>query len=142
MLRLVEDETGSAAVEFLLLSLMLMVPVVYFIVTIGQIQAGMFAVVAAADQAAKVCVSEPEPGQALAAAEEAVAVALGDYGYTAEAVTVDVSCDRPQCPSPGATVSVSVHLSVHLPMVPFGDVLKLDAAHLDASATQKAGRFR
>lgn len=142
MFRLAEGESGSAAVEFLLLSLMLMVPVVYFIVTVGQIQSGMFAVVAAADQAAKVFVSEPERVEALHAAEEAVAVALGDYGYSAEAATVDFSCDRAECPSPGATVSVSVHLSVKLPLVPFGDVLKLDAAHLNASATQKVGRFR
>jgi Flp pilus assembly protein TadG len=142
MSRLAEGESGNAAVEFLFLSLMLMVPVVYFIVTIGQIQAGTFAVVGAADQAAKVYVSEPEPAEALASAEEAVSVALGDYGYSTEAAAVDVACEPTDCSSPGTAVTVTVHLTVKLPMVPFGEVLKLDAARLDASATQEVGRFR
>ncbi|WP_375134948.1 TadE/TadG family type IV pilus assembly protein, partial [Arthrobacter sp. HMWF013] len=47
-------EQGSAVVEFTFLALLLMVPLVYFIITIGQLQGGSFAVVGAADQAAKV----------------------------------------------------------------------------------------
>ncbi|MFK0001335.1 hypothetical protein ACIQTZ_01460 [Paenarthrobacter sp. NPDC090520] len=128
--------------EFILLGLLLMVPLIYFVVTIGQIQGGMFAVVGAADQAAKAYVQQAEPGAARAAAEQAALVAAKDYGFLPDAVALDVSCDRHDCLSAGAAVTVSIQVTVPLPMAPFGDALHLDAARLHASATQKVGRFR
>ena len=65
-------EQGSAVVEFTFLSLLLMVPLVYFIITMGQLQGGSFAVVGAADQAAKVFVAQPDAAGGRAAAEQAV----------------------------------------------------------------------
>lgn len=135
-------ERGSAVVEFTLLSLLLMVPVVYFIVTIGQIQGGSFAVVGAADQAAKVYVLQKDPSQGRAAAEQAALLTLADYGHPAERANVDVACDRPDCLSAGTAVTVTVRLRVPLPMVPFGETWNMDAANLHASATQIVGRFR
>ncbi|GAA5201441.1 hypothetical protein GCM10023346_45830 [Arthrobacter gyeryongensis] len=136
------SERGSAVVEFILLSLLLMVPVVYFIVTIGQIQGGSFAVVGAADQAAKVFVMQEDASQARAAAERTALLTLADYGHPAERAFVDVVCDRGDCLTAGAAVTVTVKLTVPLPMLPFGDTLNLDAANLSASATQIVGRFR
>ncbi|MEZ2392059.1 hypothetical protein AB6813_21455 [bacterium RCC_150] len=135
-------EQGSAVVEFTFLSLLLMVPVVYFIVTIGQIQGGSFAVVGAADHAAKVYVMQKDVSSAQAAAEQAVIMALADYGHPTQRATIEVACDRNDCLSAGAAVTVTVGLAVPLPMMPFGDALRLDAARLDASATQMVGRFR
>ncbi|WP_395797512.1 hypothetical protein [Arthrobacter sp. FW306-04-A] len=129
-------------VEFTLLSLLLMVPVVYFIVTVGQIQGGSFAVVGAADQAAKVYVTRNEASQGRVAAEQAAALTLADFGHSARRATVDVACDRDDCLSAGTAVTVTVKLTVPLPMVPFGEALRMDAAHLNASATQIVGRFR
>ncbi|TDF96994.1 hypothetical protein E1809_09340 [Arthrobacter terricola] len=136
------SERGSATVEFTFLALLLMVPVVYFIVTIGQIQGGSFAVVGAADQASKVYVTRDDPQQSRLAAEQAALLTLADYGHPAERASVDVTCDHEDCNAPGGTVTVTVKLKVPLPMVPFGDSMKLDAAHLNASATQVVGRFR
>ncbi|UVJ38293.1 hypothetical protein NVV90_13690 [Arthrobacter sp. CJ23] len=135
-------EEGSAVVEFTFLALLLMVPVVYFIVTVGQLQGGSFAVVGAADQAAKVFVAQPDAGKAQAAAEQSALIALADHGHGAERATVEISCDRSDCLSAGAAVTATVRLTVPLPMVPFGDTLHLDAGHLTASATQIVGRFR
>lgn len=137
-----ERQRGSAVVEFTFLSVLLLVPVIYFLVTVGQIQGGSFAVVGAADQAAKVYVSQRDSVLAKTAAEQTVLVALQDYGYTTEAATVEISCDRGDCLSAGSAVTVLVRLTVPLPMVPFGDSLRLDAARLSASATQVVGRFR
>ncbi|MDQ0209785.1 hypothetical protein [Arthrobacter bambusae] len=135
-------ERGSAVVEFILMALLLMVPLVYFIVTIGQIQGGSFAVVGAADQAAKVYVMQKDTSQGRVAAEQAALLTLADYGHSAEQALVDVACDRGDCLSAGAAVTVTVKLTVPLPMVPFGEALSLDAANLSASATQIVGRFR
>ncbi|WP_115787210.1 hypothetical protein [Arthrobacter silvisoli] len=136
------NEEGSAVVEFTFLALLLMVPLVYFIVTVGQLQSGAFAVVGAADQAAKVFVAQGDAGTARAAAEQSAVLTLADYGHPAERATLDISCDRADCMSAGATVTVTVNLTVPLPMVPFGDSLRLDAGRLNATASQIVGRFR
>lgn len=135
-------ERGSAVVEFTFLGLLLMVPVVYFIITISQIQGGSFAVVGAADQAAKVFVAQRDERSGRAAAEQAAILAMADYGHPAENARVVVSCDPGDCMAAGSAVTVTVHLSVPLPFVPFSDAFRLNASHLNASATQIVGKFR
>lgn len=135
-------QRGSAVVEFTFLGLLLMVPVVYFIITVGQIQGGSFAVVGAADQAAKVFVAQPDEASGRAAAEQAAVLALADYGHSVESARVEVSCDRGDCMAAGSAVTVTVHLSVPLPFVPFSEAFRLNASQLHATATQIVGRFR
>lgn len=135
-------EQGSAVVEFTFLALLLMVPLVYFIITVGQIQGGSFAVVGAADQAAKVYVAQPDAAAAQAAAEQAVAIALADFGHRPEEATVAISCMPTDCQAAGTLVTASVRLTVPLPFIPFGDAFELSATEVEASATQLVGRFR
>ena len=135
-------EQGSAVVEFTFLSLLLMVPLVYFIITVGQVQAGSFAVVGAADQAAKVFVAQPDAVAGRAAAEQAVLLALADYGYGPANATLDTSCQPADCTAAGSAVTATVQITVPLPFVPFSDALHLNASQLTASATQLVGRFR
>src|SRR6476469_944673 len=137
-----DAERGSAVVEFTFLCLLLMVPVVYFIITVGQLQGGSFAVVGAADQAAKVYVAQPDAASGRAAAEQAVLLALADYGQPAGNGTVDTRCEPADCLAPGSAVTVTVRLTVPLPFLPFSDALHLNASQLSASATQLVGRFR
>ena len=136
-------QRGSAVVEFTFLGLLLMVPVVYFIITVGQIQGGSFAVVGAADQAAKVFVTQPDASSGRAAAEQATMVALADYGHPAANASVEIRCDSGEdCMAAGSAITVTVRLTVPLPFVPFGEALRLNASQLNASATQIVGRFR
>ena len=137
-----DAEQGSAVVEFTFLSLLLMVPLVYFIITMSQLQGGSFAVVGAADQAAKVFVAQPDAAGGRAAAEQAVLLALADHGHSAAEARVETSCAPADCMAPGSAVTVTVHLTVPLPFVPFSDALNLNAGQLSASATQVVGRFR
>jgi Flp pilus assembly protein TadG len=138
----VGSEQGSAVVEFTFLSLLLIVPLVYFIITVGQIQAGSLAVVGAADQAAKVFVAQPDAASGRAAAEQAVLLALADYGYEGASATLETSCQPADCTAAGSAITVTVQLTVPLPLVPFSDGLHLNASQLTASATQLVGRFR
>jgi Flp pilus assembly protein TadG len=135
-------QQGSAVVEFTFLALLLMVPLVYFVITMGQIQGGSFAVVGAADQAAKVYVSQPDAESAQRAAEQAALVALADYGHPAGKAHVSTSCAPSDCQAAGTAVTVTVNLSVPLPFVPFSEGFRLNASDVDASSTQLVGRFR
>ncbi|MGM9474263.1 hypothetical protein ACS5PJ_19940 [Pseudarthrobacter sp. YS3] len=136
------NEEGSAVVEFTFLALLLMVPVVYFIITLGQLQGGSFAVVGAADQAAKVFVAQPDAKSAQAAAEQAAVIALADFGHEAGQARVSTRCDPADCQAPGTAVTVTVNLSVPLPFVPFSDEFRLSSSEVEASSTQLVGRFR
>jgi len=133
-------ERGSAVVEFTFLALLLMVPLVYFVITVGQIQGGSFAVVGAADQAAKVFVAQPDAATAQAAAEQAVAMALSDFGHPADQATMSTTCDPADCEAAGTAVTVSVSLRVPLPFMPFAEGLSV--TEVEASATQLVGRYR
>jgi hypothetical protein len=135
-------EQGSAVVEFTFLSLLLMVPLVYFIITMGQLQGGSFAVVGAADQAAKVYVAQPDARGAQAAAEQAALIALADYGHPAQDAEVHTSCEPADCQAAGTAVTVTVSLRIPLPFVPFNKEFRLNAGDVGASATQLVGRFR
>lgn len=135
-------EQGSAVVEFTFLALLLMVPLVYFIITMGQIQGGSFAVVGAADQAAKVYVAQADAASAQHAAEQAVLIALADYGHPAGNAQISTSCLPSDCQAAGTAVTVTVNLNVPLPFVPFSEELRLNASELKASSTQLVGRFR
>jgi hypothetical protein len=135
-----EHERGSAVVEFTFLALLLMVPLVYFVITVGQIQGGSFAVVGAADQAAKVYVAQPDAATARAAAEQAVSVALSDFGHERGRANMTTSCEPVDCRAAGSAVTVTVSLSVPLPFVPFAD--GLSATEVQASATQLVGQYR
>ena len=135
-------ERGSAVVEFTFLALLLMVPLVYFVISMGQIQGGSFAVVGAADQAAKVYVAQSDPQSAQTAAEQAALIALADYGHPAEDARVSTSCAPADCQAAGTAVTVTVNLIVPLPFVPFSDAFRLNASEVEASSTQLVGRFR
>lgn len=136
-----DDEQGSAVVEFIFLAVLLMIPVAYLILTVAAVQAGAYAVVGAADQAAKVYVLNADEQSARQRAEQAVAMAVSDMGLDPNHATLTLSCDG-GCLTPGSTVTAHVKLRIELPIVAGIPGLNLQAATVDSQATQKVGRFK
>lgn len=134
------DDDGSAVLEFTFLGLLLLVPVIYLVLTVGQLQGGSFAVVGAADQAAKVFVNSDSPEQAYLRAEQAALLAVTDFGFPPEAASVAITCGG-GCLEPGSSVTVAVQLKVPLPLIPTMPGLNTSAATIDSSATQLVERF-
>jgi Flp pilus assembly protein TadG len=137
---LLGDERGSAVVEFVFLGVLLLVPVVYLVLTVGQLQGGSFAVVGASDQAAKVYVDSPTPQEADARAREAARIALADFGFTEDQAVVNIACSG-QCLAPASHVTVVVTLKVPLPLIPAVSGSYPSAATVDSSSTQIVERF-
>nr|WP_231713068.1 hypothetical protein [Arthrobacter sp. zg-Y769] len=100
------------------MGLLLLVPVVYLVITVGQVQAASFAVVGAADAAAKVYAAAPDTGSAEQRAAEAAELALSDFGLQSDGLLMDISCSE-ACLAPGSTVTVSVRFEVPLPGLPW-----------------------
>jgi len=137
-------EAGSASLEFITAGMILLLPLVYLILTMSQLQAGSLAVEGAARQAVRVFVQSDTLGEASARAQRAVDVALADHGLPVGSATVSVGCaPHPgDCLHRGGEVTVTVATSVTLPLVP--PVLDLDVAlaiPMRAVATERVSRF-
>jgi hypothetical protein len=132
-------DEGSAVVEFVALGTLLLVPVVYFVLAVAQVQAGAFGVVAAAQQASQV-LARAEPGALSDTGLTAAAqLAAADQGFAPDRLALRLECSDGACAEPGAVATVHATLEVPLPLVPgFTD---LDVAVLTSSATVVIGRY-
>jgi Flp pilus assembly protein TadG len=130
------DETGSAALEFLTVGLLMLVPLVYLILALGQIQGQSLGVEAAARFGAR----------AIAAGDADVDAILTSvtrqYGIEAFDARVTCASTSVSCREPGDTVQVTVTTRVPLPVVP--PLLGLDrmtSIPVEATAVQKISRY-
>lgn len=135
-------ESGSAVLEFIFLALLLLIPVVYLILTVGQIQGASYATVGAADQAARVYASAENEGQGRDRAGQAAMLAVTEYGFDANSLVLEYVCTDGACLAPGSNITVTVRLQVPLPLVPQLPGMGLAATTVSSSATQIVGRFR
>lgn len=138
------SEEGSAALEFILVGLVLLVPIVYLIVALGAIQGQALGVEAGARQLARAIATSPDPRTADDRADRVIAAIAEEYGIDRRTVTVDIACasGASSCPEAGATLLVTLSASVALPLVPA--VLGLeDVARVPVEATgaQKVSRY-
>ncbi|MER2135067.1 MAG: hypothetical protein ABS910_10375 [Arthrobacter sp.] len=135
-----EEEDGSAAVEFVFLGVLLLIPLIYLIIAAGQVQGAAYAMVGAADHAAKVYAAAPpgaSPGEQATAAAE---LALADFGFDPRALELRISCS-PECGVPGSTVTVTAAMNVPLPIVGLVPGLDLAPVRVDSTSMQTVERF-
>jgi hypothetical protein len=104
-------------VEFVGVGLVMLLPLVHLVVVVSRVQAGSFAVEAAARAAARAHAASPDAAAGAAQARAAVALALGDQGFDAADGAVAVDCSA-ACDAPGTRVTVTVTHPVELPGVP------------------------
>lgn len=130
------DEHGSAIVEFIFAATILLIPMIYLVLAAAALEGGSYAVVSAADQAAKVFAVAENPAQARSNAQAAADRAIANFGFSGSNTTI--SCNS-ECLSPGSVVTVTVSLDVPLPFV--SDYISASAFTVDATAAQRVDRF-
>lgn len=138
--RSMRSDEGSAALEFIVVGVILLVPLVYLVIALGAIQEAMLGTESAARHLARVIATAPNAESAAGAGDEVLAGIIDEYGLDAETVEVTLSCSPriDVCPSAGITVVVTVVTEVRLPLVP--PLLDLDrstAVPVQAEAAQK-----
>ncbi len=111
-------ERGSAMVEFLGVALVLLIPLVYLVVTLGRVQAGAFAAEGAAREAVRAMVTAESMAVGAARAEAAVGIALTDQGFAREGGALTLECTDSPCLTPGGAVGAVVRVEVPLPLLP------------------------
>lgn len=142
--RWVTNDDGSAALEFITIGVILLVPLVYLVVVLGIIQEQSLGAEAAARHTARVIALAPDADTAIERSDQVLAGVADEYGMDADQVEVSLTCVPAgvDCPSAGATVTVTVATTVAMPLVP--PVLGLDEAAsipIAATAVQKVSRI-
>ncbi|WP_206447061.1 hypothetical protein [Agrococcus sp. KRD186] len=143
-MRRLADDSGSASLEFLTVGVLLLVPLVYLVLTLGQIQHAVLGLEGGARHAARTIAQADSHEAGLVAADRALRVAMADAGLAAEQVDVTISCapDPGACDTPRGTVTVQLGATVPLPFAP--PVLQLDVGlgvPVSAQAMQPVSAF-
>jgi Flp pilus assembly protein TadG len=126
------DEAGTALVEFTYLAVLLMVPLLYVVLSVFDVQRAAFGVTEAARQAGRTWVTS---GCDAVRTRAAADLALHDQGLS-DPSTVDVD----GCPAAGGTAVVRVGHVVRLRGL--GALLPADRAGLHVTGTFSAVRDR
>ena len=116
--REVDPESGAALVEFLGTAVLLLVPLVYLVLTVAQVQAGAFAVEGAAREAGRAMVTADSSAAGAERAQAAAGIAFTDQGFDVGDGAVSLECSADPCLTPGSSVGVRTRLEVPLPFVP------------------------
>lgn len=137
-------ERGTATVEFLWLTILLLVPFVYVLIAVFDTQRASYAVSAASRSAARAYLMSADPASAEQRARIAARVALSDQDVDADVL---ISCipGPADCLQPGSSVRVVVRTVQPLPLTPsaLGDQLggiAVDSTHTELFGTYRAGR--
>lgn len=133
-----EQDSGTAVVEFIFASIVLLIPVIYLMLAISQLQAASYATSSAAISASRIAARDAEPSEARA--RDVATMHFTDFGLTDVPVTIAYSCSGP-CGQAGSLITARVETKVALPGFPliFGSAhsphITVRAAHTDVVAT-------
>lgn len=136
------NDGGTALVEFVWLGVILLVPLVWVVLSVFEVQRGAFAVTSAARSAARAFALADTDGAGEARARAAIRQALDDQGGDDRGHRFEVSCGGADCHVDGAVITVQVWTRVDLPLLPgiFGGGAPSFA--LDSTHTVPIGQFR
>ena len=114
------SEEGSGLVEVIWLSLILLIPMVYLLLTLVTVQRSAYGVTEAARAAGRAYVLAPDPAAGRSRAYAAAALAMHDQGIALPARGLTIICHPTprSCLRPGSTVEVRIRYDAKLPLLP------------------------
>jgi hypothetical protein len=142
--RRLRAEHGTAIVELVWLGILLLVPLLWIVLSVSEVQQGAFGVTAAARSAGRAYALAPDDQSGQRAAEEVAQRALADHGLEDAPLRVTVTCTPypHDCHNGTSVITVRISSSVELPLLP--DALGGGAPRfaLDATHTVPVGRYQ
>lgn len=134
-------QAGSVVIEVVWLAVLLLVPLVYVVLAVFEVQRGAFAATAAARAAGRAYVLAPTPAEGELRARAAGRIAFADQGVDAGRSAMTLEC-RPGCLTPGSVVHVRVRHQVALPLIPRALGGQGPSIRVEAEHTVPYGTFR
>lgn len=137
-------EQGSALVEYVVIVAFVLVPMVYLVMLLAEIQSAAFASTAAAREAGRVAAAEVAAGHpgATGAGQAAAELTGSDFGHTRTTARLEcVGCDRPTA---DGAVTATAEVEVTLPGldrigITGPSVLTLSSTHVEPLDALRAG---
>ncbi len=140
--KLCKQDEGSAMLEFIVVAVAIIMPLIYVAIAVMNVHAGSFAAHAAAREAARAFMSSGSVAQGNSLAHALAQQAFGDHGVNAGTPHLEITCIGGPCLSPGSLVNVDVSSSISLPLVPrWGDEAPLSFP-VEANVTLMVDQFR
>lgn len=115
--RVPRDERGTAVVEFVVLAVLMLIPLIYLVMMMARLQAGSFAVSQAAREAGRAYVTAGSGQDAQGRAQAAARIAFLDHSFEGNG-RLGIACDGSPCLRPDARVETTATVRVPLPLVP------------------------
>lgn len=112
------DDTGSALVEVTWLAILLMVPLVYVLLAVFDVQRGAFGVSAASRAAGRAYALADSDPDGWRRARAAATVALADQGVDDFDLAITCTPTPSDCLAPGSVLTIVVRSQVTLPLAP------------------------
>ena len=114
------DDEGSALIEVTWLAILLLVPLVYVLISVFDVQRGAFGVTSASRAAGRAFALADNEAAGRRQARDAAELALRDQGLSAGALHLEFSCSlgSGHCLEPGSVITVVVRTQIRLPLAP------------------------
>jgi hypothetical protein len=137
------DERGSGLVEVTWLAILLLVPLLYIVLAVFEVQRAAFAVSTAARSAGRAFTQAPDEESAHARARAAAAVSMADQDLGRQR-QLEIGCrpDPGNCLAPGSVVVVEVSYAVPLPLLPAALGGQRPSISVEAEHTVPYGSYR
>lgn len=136
------DEGGTAAIEFVWLALLLLVPFVYILIAVFDTQRASYGVSTASRAAARAFLQSPDVATGERRAQVAARMALDDQDVDAASVRVTCLPSPGDCLQPGSSVRVVVRTTQALPLTPSALGEQLGGVKVNSTHTEPYGSFR
>ena len=135
-------DAGSGTVEFVWLAVLLLVPAVYILIAVFDVQRAAYGASAASKAAARAFLLAPDIAAAHRGAEQAARLALADQDVEGASITI-VCTPRPDdCLTTGSSVRVIVRATKPLPMTPSALGDQIAAVTVDSTHVEPYGAYR
>ena len=113
----IADDQGSAVIEFIVLVVAVLMPMVFIVIAAAQVHAASMASEHAVREAARAFMMAPTPSMAQHAAHTAATLALRDHGLELPTKALRIQCSGP-CLQPETTVTMDLQWRMALPWLP------------------------
>jgi hypothetical protein len=112
------SDRGSASIEFIVVGVAIILPLIYIAITVLTLNAAQFAANQAAREGVRAFVTSMSNSLGNHRASIAANQAFADYGLTESQPHLSITCDHLSCLTPGGKVSVEITTQVPLPFIP------------------------
>jgi Flp pilus assembly protein TadG len=133
---------GTATVEFVWLTILLLVPFVYILIAVFDTQRAAFGVSTASRAAARAFIQAPDVGTGEQRARIAARIALDDQALPDAAVQITCLPSPADCLTPGSSVRVLIRTTQPLPLTPSALGSQLGGITVDSTHTEPYGSYR